>query len=139
LDLPLQQLEHIAHKLRIGDRKYAKKTICGELYLNSPYANKIKQLYGDSARFDFSPYFNNIDMVFVDGAHSYDYVVNDSEIALKLIGSKKGIIVWHDSILNEIADAIHYVLGKNQLKGSCSLIKGTTIAFALIELHNSYL
>jgi hypothetical protein len=33
--------------------------------------------------------------IFVDGAHSEDYVINDSHIAFKLI-KKGGLIVWHD-------------------------------------------
>jgi len=37
-----------------------------------------------------------MDMVFVDGAHSYEYVKNDSRIAMKMLRDGKGLIVWHD-------------------------------------------
>jgi len=57
--------------------------------------DRIERLYGDSRAFDFSPYANQIDFVFIDGAHSYDYVRCDSNNALSML-SDRGIIVWHD-------------------------------------------
>ena len=35
-------------------------------------------------------------MIFVDGAHSYEYVLHDSRHALKLLKDGKGLILWHD-------------------------------------------
>ena len=35
-------------------------------------------------------------MVFVDGVHSFEYVMNDSKIAFKLLRNEKGLIIWHD-------------------------------------------
>jgi predicted O-methyltransferase YrrM len=37
-----------------------------------------------------------MDFVFIDGSHDYDYVLNDSEVALKLLRNGRGVIVWHD-------------------------------------------
>ena len=37
-----------------------------------------------------------MDFIFVDGSHSYDYVLNDSRKALSLLRGGKGIILWHD-------------------------------------------
>lgn len=59
------------------------------------YEKKIIQLYGDSARFDFRDFYDLLDFVFVDGAHSYEYAKFDSETAFKLIDSR-GFILWHD-------------------------------------------
>lgn len=56
---------------------------------------KINQLYGDSAKFDFSPYYNSCSLVFVDGSHVYDYAVSDTKEALKMV-AKGGVIIWHD-------------------------------------------
>lgn len=61
-----------------------------------PQIKKIKQLYGDTAKFDFTPYFGKIDLIFIDAAHTYEYVLSDSEISLKLLRNGKGIILWHD-------------------------------------------
>jgi hypothetical protein len=35
-------------------------------------------------------------VVFIDGSHSYDYVINDSRRALELLRDGRGLIIWHD-------------------------------------------
>ena len=62
---------------------------------NASIATKIHQLYGDSAKFDFPPYYNSCSLVFVDGSHAYDYVLSDTKEAIKMV-RKGGIIIWHD-------------------------------------------
>lgn len=68
---------------------------CGEAFRDTPEAQRITQLWGDSATFDFSPYAGAVDLVYVDGGHSYDYVKSDTENALALL-SPGGTIVWDD-------------------------------------------
>ena len=98
-----------------------------------PQVKKIKQLYGDSAKFDFSPYFSKIDLVFIDAAHSYDYVINDSEIALKLLRGGKGILLWHDYRNGcDVVEAIDSIKDKyKHLK--IFHIKDTDLAYAEIS------
>jgi predicted O-methyltransferase YrrM len=96
LDLPKDKMELTKLSLVPGDQIYINKDISGSRYVNKPEASRITQLYGDSAAFDFSPYFNTMDFVFIDGSHSYDYIQNDSRIALKLLKAEKGVILWHD-------------------------------------------
>lgn len=67
----------------------------GYLYQNHAAGSKVKQLYGDSAQFDFTPYRDVVDIFFVDGAHSYNYVRSDTQKAL-LCTHRGGVIVWHD-------------------------------------------
>jgi predicted O-methyltransferase YrrM len=55
----------------------------------------IVQLYGDTAQFDFAPWYGTRDLVFVDACHEYEYVRNDTDIALRLSRSG-GLIIWHD-------------------------------------------
>lgn len=57
--------------------------------------NRIKELYGDSLTFDFSPYYQKVDFVFIDGNHSSFYVKSDSENAFKML-TERGVILWHD-------------------------------------------
>jgi hypothetical protein len=59
------------------------------------FAGKIHQLWGDSATFDFSPFQNNIDLFFIDGAHTYEYVKNNTLKALKCC-HEGSVIAWHD-------------------------------------------
>lgn len=56
---------------------------------------KIHCLYGDSATFDFSPFHKRVDLFFIDGAHSYEYVRNDTLKALDCV-HKGSVIAWHD-------------------------------------------
>lgn len=78
-----------------ADPPLTEDTRIGERFRTSKYAPQITQLYGDSATFDFSPYYGEIDFVFIDGAHSADYVRNDTKIAMELL-SARGAIIWDD-------------------------------------------
>jgi predicted O-methyltransferase YrrM len=68
---------------------------CGEAFRGTPEASRIHQLWGDSAAFDFSPYRGKMDFVYVDAAHTYEYVMTDSRNALSML-SPTGIIAWDD-------------------------------------------
>jgi predicted O-methyltransferase YrrM len=60
-----------------------------------PEARQIQQLFGDSAEFDFTPWRERVDLFFIDGAHSYSYVRNDTLKALECC-HPGSIIAWHD-------------------------------------------
>lgn len=61
----------------------------------SELRGRIQFLKCDSARFDESPYIGKMDFVFVDGAHNFDYVKNDSDKGWRML-RRGGIIAWHD-------------------------------------------
>ncbi len=67
----------------------------GVLYENSPAANRVSQLLGDSLVFDFSPFRGSMDLVFIDGGHSLECVSSDTKNAFNML-SNKGLIIWHD-------------------------------------------
>lgn len=96
LDLPREKLNSTKLPVTSGDKKFINKENIGSKFIGTDCEKKITQLLGDSASFDFSPYYNSIDFVVVDGSHSYEYVLSDSKIALKLLRDGKGIILWHD-------------------------------------------
>lgn len=58
-------------------------------------ATRIECLYGDSATFDFSRWHGEVDLFFIDGAHSYEYVRSDTINALRCV-RPGGVIAWHD-------------------------------------------
>jgi hypothetical protein len=92
IDLPADQACTTALPIGKHDMAHIIKKKIGEKYGNS---QRIVQLYGDTASFDFSPWYGNCDFVFVDACHEYEYVLNDSNIALKLLAAN-GVILWHD-------------------------------------------
>lgn len=98
LDLPPLMKNKLKYEMDNVDKPLINGKITGELFLDNDFLKegKIIQLFGDSAIFNFEPYFNNVDMVFIDGSHSYNYVKNDTENAFKMLKNKKGIIIWHD-------------------------------------------
>lgn len=55
----------------------------------------ITCLAGDSRNFDFSPYIGSMDLVFVDGGHDAETVLNDTISAYQL-RRPGGVIIWHD-------------------------------------------
>ena len=58
-------------------------------------AHKIECLFGDSAAFAFAPFQNGVDLFFIDGAHSYEYVRSDTIRALECCRPGPAI-AWHD-------------------------------------------
>ena len=96
--LDLQKTEVEGAKLRLdeSDRKYIEKEVSGAKYQGTEQERKITQVYGDTATYDFSPFFGTVDLVFVDASHSYEYVLNDSRVSLKMLRGGEGIILWHD-------------------------------------------
>jgi predicted O-methyltransferase YrrM len=77
------------------DHKLIDQDVGPAVFDGTSAADKIERLYGDSATFDFSPWHDAVDLFFVDGAHSYEYVRADTENALRCVRSG-GVIVWHD-------------------------------------------
>ena len=97
LDLPKGELRNTRLELAPSDALYIEKDASGARWRGTPYEHKISQLYGDSAVFDFSPYVNGMDFVFVDGSHAYGYVLNDTRRAVEMLRDGFGVIMWHDS------------------------------------------
>jgi predicted O-methyltransferase YrrM len=92
-DLPQYSLlEH--HGDATTDAELARRGL-GAVYRASDAAGKVTQLLGDSLTYDFAPYAGKVDLVFIDGGHSYRHVRSDTENALRML-SPHGIIVWHD-------------------------------------------
>ncbi|MGI8548801.1 MAG: class I SAM-dependent methyltransferase [Gemmatimonadaceae bacterium] len=127
LDLPLQGSATVL-AADAEDLKYMQPSLSGARIRQSEFAPRVRQLFGDSAKFDFRPYVGSIDLCFVDGAHSREYVLNDSRRALELT-HPGSIILWHDyAMWPGVTQAL------NELReggGACAdirWIEGTTLA-----------
>lgn len=81
--------------LGLSDGKYMPQNVAREQFRNGGDRD-IAQLYSDSATFDFVSYEKRFDFIFIDGAHSKEYVSNDTEVAFRLLKPVGGTIVWHD-------------------------------------------
>jgi predicted O-methyltransferase YrrM len=74
---------------------------------------RIVQLWGDSAKFDFSPYRNRVDLVFIDGGHNFPTVKADTENALSML-APGGAILWHNYHDITCPDVTQYLLELSQ-------------------------
>ncbi|MDQ6806109.1 MAG: glycosyltransferase, partial [Actinomycetota bacterium] len=94
LDLPSPDAP-VALDLNDSDRVFFEAWASGEAFHDTPEAERITPLFGDSAVFDFGPYERAMDIVFIDGAHSYSYVRSDTQAALRML-APGGTIIWDD-------------------------------------------
>lgn len=91
--------------------------------------NKIEVLHGDSKNYDFGFLENSVDFVFVDGNHSMEYAINDSQIALSVL-RPGGVILWHDYIVwDGVTEALD-LLSKNEPQLKLVNLKGTSLVLS---------
>jgi predicted O-methyltransferase YrrM len=97
LDLPSRaSIDQLMLQVNASDRDFfVQAWDRGDAYRGREEEQRITTLEGDSATFDFSPYTGRMDVVFIDGAHSYSYVKNDSERAFRML-APDGLIAWDD-------------------------------------------
>jgi predicted O-methyltransferase YrrM len=130
LNLP-PQTETVSLETGSVDVQLASKVISGERFINTEQAKQIEQLWGDSAKFDFSAYYKKMDLVFIDGAHSETYVANDTEKALQMIKQSGGWIIWHDAPYFGVVRFLKKWVPLQ--KGPVYFIKGTSLAIAYVK------
>lgn len=125
LDLPE---DHPAYSLPIP--KPEEQAIAAEggkgILIPRDLLDRVTFLSADSAKFDQTPYAESMDLVFVDGAHSYEYVKNDSEKGWEML-RKGGIMAWHDCNAAH-PDVVRYLKGTPH---QITLVAGTALAYAV--------
>jgi len=130
LDLPADTETRFA--LPEWEREYVGRAPPGARFREcaSPWREgsaKIVQYLGDSAAYDWSPHFGKAGLVFVDGAHSYEYVLSDSEVAFRL-AAPRAMIFWHDyGIWEGVSQALEELEAAQGL--GLRRIQGTSLVF----------
>ena len=129
LDLPPSGAPALA--LHDDDRPFIAQSRAGtrgSRIAAAPERERIVQLEGDSATFDYSPFLRTIDVVFVDGAHSYEYVMADSRTALA-IAAPGALIVWHDyGEWEGVTRALNELRGTDPRFARLRHVRSTTLA-----------
>lgn len=107
------------------DSGFFDATEVGGAFLSSLAKDKIEVITGDSRSYDFSRFYGRMDFIFIDGDHSYDSVLKDSETAFKLV-APGGLVVWHDYLLVDDVTRAVLLLAKDKplinLKGTSLVI-----------------
>lgn len=133
LDLPGELVAATALPLAENEERYIVKKASGERFRGTDQETKISQLFGDSATFNFAPFRNAIDFVFVDGSHSLEYVKNDSLAAITLLRGGHGTVVWHDyDGWQDVTRALNDLYGSGKPFDKLFHVQGTSLACLLL-------
>jgi hypothetical protein len=124
LDLPEDHPSYSLPIPRPQEREIAMEGQKGILIPND-LRKRVTFLQSDSATFDETPYLGSMDLVFVDGAHSYEYVRNDTLKGWRML-RPGGVLVWHDVLPSHPA-VVWYV---KECGLGPTLVAGTALAYA---------
>lgn len=105
------------------------KAQIGSQYRDTDYSKKIIQIFGDSAKIDWSRMSIPFDIVFIDGCHYCEYVNKDTQNAMRYLKSG-GIIVWHDY---GMIKAVSEVADETAKRIKVKAIRGTRLAIGFME------
>ena len=133
LDLPMNEsVQPTLHTTRMDDLHVTSHAqIEKHCFENSTVAKKITCLFGDSAVFDFSPYYEKVDFFFIDGAHSYEYVRSDTLNALKCC-HPGSVIALHDFGRVGVNGVTKWVLELSKTHKIFS-VPGGSLAFMIVK------
>ena len=122
-------------KIKTDDNKISFRNIINEsiynefLFSGKNIEKKINVIFKNSLDFNHKNYINKVDLIFIDGGHTYSVVKNDSEKSLEMLANK-GIILWHDYVPGKESakDVVKYIheLSKHR---KIYHIKDTTLAY----------
>lgn len=105
------------------------RTTVGSQYKDTRYSQKITQIFGDSAKIDWSELAIPFDLVFIDGCHYFEYVNKDTKNALKYL-KPGGLLVWHDyGMIKSVSKVVDQTAKRIKVKA----IRGTRLAVGFIE------
>jgi predicted O-methyltransferase YrrM len=95
LDLPEGVDEQAAAGTLATDVQLIRQRRVGALLHQLGIAERCDQLRCDSMLFDPSPHRGTVELGFIDGAHSKQYVENDTA-KMAVMMAERGLVFWHD-------------------------------------------
>ncbi|OIQ37475.1 MAG: hypothetical protein BM555_00700 [Crocinitomix sp. MedPE-SWsnd] len=133
IDLPPEELHSTSFRIKKADHSFIKKDISGSRFIGTDTESRITQIYTDSAKFDYSKYASQMDVVFIDGAHTYEYVLSDTANSRKLLRDGKGLLIWHDYGWREVIQALNEYYENDPYFKGLKNIKGTSLVYLAVE------
>ena len=89
IDLP-EDSDPMSTGMKKDDLHLIRGRRLGEEYRSDPSVRNVTQLLGDTATMDFP----EAELFYIDGSHTYEYVKNDTEKAIRQ--GAANTIIWHD-------------------------------------------
>lgn len=134
IDLPPEGPTDFAIPVDSSSINITGRDLVGIQFQDHPYSDRIRQVFGDTAALDFSTVGGPFDLAFIDGCHTYEYVISDTEKVLSIMRDG-GVVLWHDYAMMEsvsrAVDDIHAQHGE-RFKEMCAL-EGTRIAVGWLD------
>lgn len=129
IDMPPDWSGHLEIKVPDIKVNVTEGSKTGRQFHNTEYAEKIRQVFSDSASLDWNQLPLPLDFVFIDGCHDYAYVQKDTSNALQSL-RPGGLIVWHDYGMYE---DVSRVVDETGRRISTRAIRGTRLAVGFVE------
>lgn len=79
----------------------------GILFRDAPESKRIIQLRCDSSALDTTQYQKQMDFIWIDGNHDYDFVKNDTAKAFEML-TPGGVIMWHDYAPKKLDELVRF-------------------------------
>jgi predicted O-methyltransferase YrrM len=99
------------------------------LFSGKEVEKKIKIIFQNSLNLEHYEYKNQMDLIFIDGGHTYSVVKSDSEKSFEMLNTN-GIILWHDYVPGKRSakDVVKYI---NEISKQKKIykIKNTSLCF----------
>ncbi|WP_440650643.1 class I SAM-dependent methyltransferase [Candidatus Pelagibacter sp. HIMB1495] len=126
----LEELEKNKNDNRVSHRNVINESIYESfLFSGTDVENKINVIFQNSLKFDHTQYKGKMDLIFIDGGHTYSIVKNDTQKSFEML-KKNGIILWHDYVPGKTSskDIVKYLneISKNK---KIYKIKNTSFCF----------
>lgn len=127
VDLPPDWDGRLQLDVRPELRNVTSRSSVGAQLRDTPEESRVTQVFGDSATLDWERLGGPFDLVFIDGCHAYEYVVSDTENALRHL-REGGVVVWHDyGMMDDVSRAVD----EHASDVGVSMIRGTRLAVAV--------
>ena len=94
---------------------------------NNNIKSKIEVIFQDSKKLNIDRFVDSLDLIFIDGGHSYSCVKNDTEKSMRMI-RKNGLIFWHD-----------YSIGKRSHKDVYKYLNEIRDKYEIFHIRNTSL
>ena len=80
------------------------------LFSGKEVEKKIKVIFQNSLDLEHNKYKNEMDLIFIDGGHTYSVIKSDSEKSFEML-NENGIILWHDYVPGKRSakDVVKYI------------------------------
>jgi predicted O-methyltransferase YrrM len=113
-----------------GEFNLTPRNELGRQYSGHALSARIRQVYGDSGKMDWSTLGGPFDLIFIDGCHTEDYVRSDTVNAMTQL-RPGGVIAWHDyGMIPDVSRAVDRIAAENPRMKVC-VLEGTRLAIGL--------